>query len=884
MEDPSKQKQSYDLLQTENNTNNNNINNNSRTTNHNTDTFDMFSQIDNGNINIKVSAEGIGDRSDNPGYSGFDSMLEALPDDITFDTFFHDGLYINSSHSSQNNLHGDIHASEDVGHAVTQSKPTTEFGLFKHITTTQPIDITSSSNNLQNGEIPQLWDFTTETFQMTPSNSSDSATISAPNSFNSESNRSVPFASRFHNNTITNKVLHGSSYSNQNFMHLLHQNSPSQHNNNNNNILQTVSHHSPILNTNNNNSSFNSFNDNKDKDKNDTTVNKPMSIPLTVNNTTNSIRKSQSFARQLSSTSLSNLNVKRNSSISELSTSSNIGSVGVKKPPIQCYNCKTFKTPLWRRDTNGNTLCNACGLFQKLHGTMRPLSLKTDVIKKRNSKKRIKKNQEMILDNNNNNNVNNMQNNNGNISLNGNNRRKNETLLTNLSNSSIAKNIVPKSIVQPTATTAMTATTTTDSNLRDKTFSIADHSLLTTTAMATATTTTTTTTKMINSMKNGTDDNKTNSAAISHMNTINPNGVTGNRRSSTSSNTSSRSSSSRSMVPILPKPQTSSTNSVSFSTIPHAYGSLSASTSASSSPRYVAHYQGSNYNTLINGHSTNNNSNMNQGASPLQAGIFSTSVGRYASPSTVTTTGNTNNSSINTSCRRNSRNASHSSSFVANSLHNLQNMQQQQQQQQSNANGNHRVTSPNISTSWNSYSNKVTRVTSSNKLDSPNKNQQKNFEIFNANKKTEQNSNSLSHTSLLSQQLQQNRVTIPIQPIPQSHHLQHMEKSVPMSLSNQNSPGIRNRSSISQITSTLSHNSNANSNNMTNSYSESVQFQRYGSLQQQSISTYQSAVYSPLYQDSPQLRQQEQELESSKINKTTQEKVEDELEWLKFGI
>jgi GATA-binding protein len=53
----------------------------------------------------------------------------------------------------------------------------------------------------------------------------------------------------------------------------------------------------------------------------------------------------------------------------------------------ECFNCHTFKTPLWRKDAIGNTLCNACGLFQKLHGTTRPLSLKTDVIKKRNSRR-----------------------------------------------------------------------------------------------------------------------------------------------------------------------------------------------------------------------------------------------------------------------------------------------------------------------------------------------------------------------------------------------------------------------------------------------------------------------------------------------------------------
>lgn len=50
----------------------------------------------------------------------------------------------------------------------------------------------------------------------------------------------------------------------------------------------------------------------------------------------------------------------------------------------QCSNCQTTTTPLWRRDPQGNPLCNACGLFLKLHGAVRPLSLKTDVIKKRN--------------------------------------------------------------------------------------------------------------------------------------------------------------------------------------------------------------------------------------------------------------------------------------------------------------------------------------------------------------------------------------------------------------------------------------------------------------------------------------------------------------------
>ena len=48
----------------------------------------------------------------------------------------------------------------------------------------------------------------------------------------------------------------------------------------------------------------------------------------------------------------------------------------------ECSNCATKNTPLWRRNPEGEPLCNACGLFLKLHGETRPLRLKSDVIKK----------------------------------------------------------------------------------------------------------------------------------------------------------------------------------------------------------------------------------------------------------------------------------------------------------------------------------------------------------------------------------------------------------------------------------------------------------------------------------------------------------------------
>jgi GATA-binding protein, other eukaryote len=60
------------------------------------------------------------------------------------------------------------------------------------------------------------------------------------------------------------------------------------------------------------------------------------------------------------------------------------GNQGEGSAPTTCTNCFTQTTPLWRRNPEGQPLCNACGLFLKLHGVVRPLSLKTDVIKKRN--------------------------------------------------------------------------------------------------------------------------------------------------------------------------------------------------------------------------------------------------------------------------------------------------------------------------------------------------------------------------------------------------------------------------------------------------------------------------------------------------------------------
>jgi len=49
----------------------------------------------------------------------------------------------------------------------------------------------------------------------------------------------------------------------------------------------------------------------------------------------------------------------------------------------ECSHCRTHHTSVWRRSKTGDQLCNACGVYARLRGKPRPLSLKRNKIRPR---------------------------------------------------------------------------------------------------------------------------------------------------------------------------------------------------------------------------------------------------------------------------------------------------------------------------------------------------------------------------------------------------------------------------------------------------------------------------------------------------------------------
>lgn len=58
----------------------------------------------------------------------------------------------------------------------------------------------------------------------------------------------------------------------------------------------------------------------------------------------------------------------------------NNNSSSMNSKDMSCTNCGTLTTTIWRRNVRGEMVCNACGLYFKLHGVNRPHTMRRDTI------------------------------------------------------------------------------------------------------------------------------------------------------------------------------------------------------------------------------------------------------------------------------------------------------------------------------------------------------------------------------------------------------------------------------------------------------------------------------------------------------------------------
>lgn len=56
------------------------------------------------------------------------------------------------------------------------------------------------------------------------------------------------------------------------------------------------------------------------------------------------------------------------------------GKLAARRVDLSCTNCGTMTTTIWRRNPANEMVCNACGLYYKLHGVNRPVTMRRDTI------------------------------------------------------------------------------------------------------------------------------------------------------------------------------------------------------------------------------------------------------------------------------------------------------------------------------------------------------------------------------------------------------------------------------------------------------------------------------------------------------------------------
>ncbi|KAG2201797.1 hypothetical protein INT46_007715 [Mucor plumbeus] len=100
-------------------------------------------------------------------------------------------------------------------------------------------------------------------------------------------------------------------------------------------------------------------------------------LPMTINNTNNNV-KAESIASSSSSSPVVStiLPSPPTEQASELTST-------MLESGQECANCHQTQTPLWRKNERGEPVCNACGLYAKLHHRDRPAEMRKTTIQRR---------------------------------------------------------------------------------------------------------------------------------------------------------------------------------------------------------------------------------------------------------------------------------------------------------------------------------------------------------------------------------------------------------------------------------------------------------------------------------------------------------------------
>lgn len=106
--------------------------------------------------------------------------------------------------------------------------------------------------------------------------------------------------------------------------------------------------------------------------------------PLHIRQKQTAVKKQQQQQHQHQQSS--NTNTATSQAAALTAAAANLLRPLLSHPPVdvpRCANCLQTNTPLWRKNENGQAVCNACGLYSKMHNRNRPLAMRKPSVQKR---------------------------------------------------------------------------------------------------------------------------------------------------------------------------------------------------------------------------------------------------------------------------------------------------------------------------------------------------------------------------------------------------------------------------------------------------------------------------------------------------------------------